>query len=183
LESNCSKTIQPNQNNKNMENVFIWLESSGLSLWVRGETGASMAFPVIISLHAIGMGFLAGIASMINLRILGVAPRVPLERLTAFLPVAWLALVINVVSGVLLLVAYPTKALTNPVFYVKLGCIVGALWGLFHVRRHLLLAPLPVTPQALASSRVVAAAATFLWVVAIVAGRLLAYTYTRLMSL
>jgi hypothetical protein len=167
-----------------MENVFLWLESSGLSLWVRGETDdASMAFPIIISLHAIGMGFLAGIASMINLRILGVAPRVPLARLAAFLPVAWLALAINVVSGVLLLVGYPTKALTNWVFYVKLSCIAGALWGLLHLRQQVLLAPQPLVSQALAANKKIAALATLLWVMAIVAGRLLAYTYIHLMSL
>jgi hypothetical protein len=166
-----------------MEHVFIWLEGSSLSLWVRGETDAAMAFPIIISLHAIGMGFLAGIASMINLRILGFAAKVPLGRLPAFLPVAWAALVINVVSGLLLLLAYPTKALTNWVFYVKLACIAGALWGLFHLRKHVLLAPQPVTMEVLDANKKVAALATLLWVAAIVAGRLLAYTYVHLMSL
>ena len=83
-----------------------------------------MVFLVVISLHAIGMGFLAGTACMINLRLLGVAPSVPLARLAAFLPVAWLALVVNAVSGMLLLIGYPTKALTNPVFYLKLIVMV-----------------------------------------------------------
>ncbi|MDR0780119.1 MAG: hypothetical protein LBF16_05420 [Pseudomonadales bacterium] len=165
-----------------MNAFFIWLESSSLSLWVRGESGADMAFPVIISLHAIGMGFLAGIASMINLRILGVAPKVPLGCLAAFLPVAWLALAINVVSGVLLLVGYPTKALTNWVFYVKLLCLAGALWGFLHLRRQVLLAPTPLSAARLVAYQRVAALATLLWVAAIVAGRLLAYTYIHLMS-
>src|SRR5690606_4056647 len=122
-----------------MEALFIWLETTWLSEWVRGETGASMAFPAIISVHAIGMGFLAGIASMINLRILGVVPNVPLAKLIAFMPVLWAALILNVISGLLLLLAYPTKALTNPVFYVKLLCVALALWGLFHVRKQVLL--------------------------------------------
>ncbi len=163
-----------------IENLFIWLERSALSLWVRGETDWVMAFPVIISLHAIGMGFLAGTASMINLRVLGVAPAVPLQRLAAFLPVAWLALAVNAVSGVLLLIGYPTKALTNPVFYLKLACIGGALWCLCWLRRRLLLVEAAdISPCA----RVLAALGTVLWVLAIVAGRLLAYTYSRLMSI
>jgi hypothetical protein len=41
-----------------------------------------------------------------------------------FLPLLWLAFAINVISGILLLIAYPTKALTNPLFYVKL-CLVA----------------------------------------------------------
>jgi hypothetical protein len=166
-----------------MESVFIWLERSALSLWVRGEMdGATMVFPVIICLHALGMGFLAGIASMLNLRILGVAAQVPLARLAAFLPVAWLALVVNVVSGVLLLIGYPTKALTNPVFYIKMACIAVALWALFYLRRHVLLAPQPALAAGSGRVRLLAALATFLWVAAIVTGRLLAYTHTRLMS-
>lgn len=163
-----------------IENLFIWIEASFLSEWVRGEMdGAILVFPVVISFHAIGMGFLAGTASMINLRILGVAPAVPLPRLAAFLPVAWIALFINVVSGLLLLVAYPTKALTNPVFYIKLLCIGGALWCLFWIRRHVLFAQ---TPALDTRTRYVAAAGTLLWVTAIVTGRLLAYTHSRLMA-
>jgi hypothetical protein len=163
-----------------IETLFIWIEASFLSEWVRGELdGATLVFPVVISFHAIGMGFLAGIASMINLRILGVAPAVPLARLAGFLPAAWIALFINVVSGLLLLIAYPTKALTNPVFYIKLLCIGAALWCLFWVRRNLLFAQAPlVTTRA----RTLAAAGTLLWVTAIVTGRLLAYTHSRLMA-
>jgi hypothetical protein len=164
-----------------MESFFIWLESSFLSLWVRGDMdGAILVFPVVISLHAIGMGFMAGISSMINLRVLGVAPAVPLARLTAYLPIAWLGLGINVISGLLLLIGYPTKALTNEVFYIKMACIGGAIWILCWLRRNLLLANVPgVSLQA----RRLAAIGTALWITAIVTGRLLAYTHNRLMSI
>lgn len=163
-----------------IESLFIWIEETFLSEWVRGEMdGATMVFPVVISFHAIGMGFLAGIASMINLRILGIVPAVPLPRLAGFLPVAWVALFMNVVSGLLLLIAYPTKALTNPVFYSKLLCIGAALWCLFWIRRNILFAQAPVITM---KTKYLAAAGTLLWVVAIVTGRLLAYTHHRLMA-
>ena len=150
-----------------VETFFIWLENTLLSEWVRGEfDGATMVFPIVISLHAIGMGFMAGIACMINLRVLGAVPAVPLARLAAFLPVAWLALAINVVSGLLLLIGYPTKALTNPVFYIKLSCI------------GVLLTPADATARA----RLLAGLGTVLWIAAIVTGRLLAYTHSKLMS-
>lgn len=163
-----------------IDSIFIWIEETFLSEWVRGEMdGATLVFPIVISFHAIGMGFLAGIASMINLRILGVATAVPLARLAGFLSVAWVALFINVVSGLLLLIAYPTKALTNPVFYIKLICISAALWCLFWIRRNILFAQAPVVTT---RTRYLAAAGTLLWVTAIVTGRLLAYTHHRLMA-
>ena len=40
----------------------------------------------------------------------------------------WLGFAINACTGALLLIAYPTKALTNPVFYLKLAIIGFAVW-------------------------------------------------------
>ena len=78
----------------------------------------------------------------------------------------------------LLLIAYPTKALTNPVFYLKLGLIGVATAILLAVRRRVLSEP------ALASRpgrvKLLAMASLVCWAGAIVAGRLLAYTYNRL---
>src|SRR5215469_8067520 len=37
-----------------------------------------------------------------------------------FFPVLWAGFWLNAVSGVVLLIGYPTKALTNPMFYLKL---------------------------------------------------------------
>ena len=62
----------------------------------------------------------AGLAAVLDLRILGVARGVPLVEFGRFRPVLWGGFWVNAVSGVLLLVGYPTKALTNPVFYLKL---------------------------------------------------------------
>src|SRR3954464_686363 len=104
-----------------MDPFLAWIENSELSAWVRGESIEwTYVFPVIVTLHTIGMGFLAGGSAAIDLRILGVASNIPLKVMGQFLPVLWLAFAVNAVSGVLLLIAYPTKALTNPVFYVKL---------------------------------------------------------------
>src|SRR5262245_30106660 len=85
------------------------------------------AFPAIVTLHTIGMGFLAGSSAAIDLRILGFAPRVPLKVMAQFLPLLWMAFAVNAISGALLLIGYPTKALTNPVFYAKLGLIALAI--------------------------------------------------------
>ena len=49
-----------------------------------------------------------------------------------FVAVLWIGFWINAASGVLLLIAYPTKALTNPVFGLKLALIAVAM-GIFVV--------------------------------------------------
>ena len=39
---------------------LAWLESTGVSVWIR-ESPSILAFPGILSCHAIGMGFAAGV--------------------------------------------------------------------------------------------------------------------------
>jgi len=166
-----------------MEAFFIWLESGDLSMWVRGESGWHMAFPIIISFHALGMGFLVGVALAINARILGAAKAIPLTLLKKFMPVAMLALLVNAVSGILLLIGYPTKALTNPVFYIKLLCIALALWNLRWFTTAILTNPVYDTGAVPKRAKKLAIISTILWAGAIVAGRLLAYTYNQIMTL
>lgn len=107
-----------------MDDFFRWLEATDLSVWTRESTSV-FAFPAILSVHAIGMALAAGISGVLALRVLGVARDVPVGSLRSFVPPLWAGFVMNAVSGVLLLVAYPTKALTNPVFFVKMACIGG----------------------------------------------------------
>ena len=161
-----------------MDPFFTWIEDGVVSTWIR-ESTSIFAFPTIIVLHTIGMGFLAGTNAAIDLRILGVAKRIPLKPMEKFLPVLWLALGVNVVSGIALLIAYPTKALTNPVFYVKLACIAVALFILRLIRIEVFRAPQSDRPGRKAA--ILAAASLFFWIAGITAGRLLAYTHTWVM--
>src|SRR5262245_10642642 len=159
-----------------MDPFFLWLEATPLSQWITQSTSV-FAFPAILSAHAIGMGLAAGINAMFALHILGVAPGVPSKELSRFVPFMWFGFWLNFASGVLLLIGYPTKALTNPVFYLKLSLIASAmgLYGL--VRRRLF-----DTAGDHRSLRFIAGASLVCWAGAITAGRLLAYTYTRLFA-
>ena len=162
-----------------MDPLFRWIEDSALSVWMR-ESPSLLAFPTVLIFHTIGMGFLAGTNAAMDLRILGVAPFVPLSRMETFFPIMRWGFWLNAASGVLLLIAYPTKALTNPVFYFKLICIALALVHTRLLRDRVLRNPgleQGVVPR---KGRIWAAASLFLWAAAITAGRFLAYTYSRL---
>jgi hypothetical protein len=131
------------------------------------------------------MGFAVGISAAIDLRILGVAPNVPIGELRRFLPILWAGFWMNAVSGVLLLVGYPTKALTNPVFYLKLTLIGVAMVLLVRISRTVFRRGGSSDPPSENSStlRNLAIASLVCWAGAITAGRLLAYTYHRLTQL
>ena len=153
---------------------LAWLEGTGLSTWVREDISV-FAFPGILSLHTIGMGFVAGLNAIIALRILGIAAGVPLLELKRFFPVMWIGFWLNAASGVILLIGYPTKALTNPLFYIKLTLIALAIVCVKLIQRRVF-----GTPGTPSSGRLLAAASLFCWATAIISGRLLAYTYTKL---
>ena len=161
-----------------MDSFFVWLEATDLSVWVR-ESVSVFAFPMILSCHTIGMGFVAGMNAALALRILGVASAVPLLELRRFFPVMWAGFWLNAASGVILLIGYPTKALTNPVFYLKLTFIAVALLLVRAIQRSIFGADLDFLPVP-RKGRLLAAASLVCWAGAITAGRLLAYTYSRL---
>jgi hypothetical protein len=163
-------------------NAFlIWLESTPLHDWII-ESPSLFAFPGILALHAIGMGLAAGLSAAIDLRILGVATMVPLHEMRRLLPVLWAGFWLNAVSGVMLLIGYPTKALTNPVFYLKLTLIAIAMVLVKRTGRYLREAP-PLTgpgDSPAAGLKRLAFVSLACWAGAVTAGRLLAYTYIRL---
>lgn len=165
----------------NIDPFLLWLESTWLSQWVISSPSL-LAFPGIISLHAIGMGFAVGISVAIDLRLLGFAPGVRLAELRRYLPILWVGFWLNAVSGVLLLIGYPTKALTNPVFYLKLTLIAVAMTLLVRTSRVVfdVAAPAAFEPATERRLRRMALISLICWAGAITAGRLLAYTYTRL---
>ena len=159
-----------------MDEFFRWIESSALSEWVRGSD-CICAFPTIVTVHNIAMGFLAGGSIAIDLRILGFASQVPLRPMARFIPLLWLCFAVIAVTGSLLLTGYPTKALTNPLFYFKLCLIALAVWLVYRIGSVVLRAP-EIDRNALpANARLIAVASLVVWLSLIAAGRFLGYTH------
>lgn len=158
----------------NPDTLFRWIENTDLSMWIVGSDSL-FAFPGILAAHTVGMGLLAGLNGALDLRLLGAARGIPPAAFTRFLPLMWIGLWINVASGVTLVIAYPTKAFTNPVFYLKLALIAAALAVLGTMVRRLRRGE-----SESSTMRVLAAASLATWIAAIFAGRFLAYTCNRL---
>ena len=159
--------------------IFKAIEETGLSIWIR-ESDSVFSFWFILSVHAIGMGLLVGASVLIGLRILGLAPDLPLAPLERFYRFIWVGFWIQVVSGILLLIGYPTKSLTNPLFYVKLT-LIGLAMASMQMLRNRVFADSSLSEAAMmAKGRVFAVSSLIFWVGAITAGRLLAYTYSVL---
>lgn len=151
--------------------LLTWIENSALAVWV-GES--NWGFPISLTLHALGMGFLAGGNLAIALRLQGAAPAIALPTLLRLYPFLWGSAGLSLVSGVMLLSAYPAKALTNGVFFFKLALIALGLWLLAGPVRQVLQHP---DEGRLQAQRRFGLLVALIWVSTITAGRFLAYTH------
>jgi hypothetical protein len=151
-----------------------WLERTPLSTTLRDSPNVFL-YPTILAFHTLGLAFFVGISSAIGLRILGVAPGLPMAPFRKFYPVMWLGFFLNAVSGVLLLLIEPTKFLTMVDFYIKLLTIAAAVYcnRQLYVRRFR--DPATAGAPISAGERAIAFAILVLWAAAITAGRLTAY--------
>ena len=155
------------------------LEQSGLSTWLR-ESPSVFGFYFILVFHTIGLALVVGPNTAIDLRLLGVAPAIPLPPLRSWFKLMWLGLAINVTSGIFLVLAYPSKAFTNPDFYIKLTLIGFAVWTLRKIKRQVFDDSSLSEAAILARGKMLAVWSLVLWAGVITAGRLLAYTCSYL---
>ena len=156
--------------------IFKTIEESGVSTWIR-DSPSIFAFWFILSLHAIGMGLLVGASAIIDLRILGVAKDLPLSPLKGLYRIIWIGFAIQVVSGTLLLIAYPTKALTNPDFYLKLTLVALAVVAMQKLKTKVFEDASLSDSTMMMKGRALAMWSLLLWFGVVTSGRMLAYTY------
>ncbi len=156
------------------------LEASGFSMWVKES---STAYVAVLAFHTVGLTFLVGISGATAMRILGVAPTMPLAPMKDFFPLMHVGFLINLLTGSVLLCLYPTDYVVDPVIYIKLAAVVVALVMINQIRAHVFDQGDPETQSQTKAARRFAATLLSMWLIAIVAGRVTAYTLpTRLQT-
>ena len=156
-----------------MTTFTAWLEGSALGVWTR-ESPSIWAYPTILTLHTIGLGVLVGANAIVDVRLLGFAPRLPLISLAPLYRFMWGGFAINAVTGVLLFISNATTKATQPVFYVKLALIALALVIMAAIRPSIERSPSDANAPSVRERRL-ALLSLVVWTGAIVAGRLMAY--------
>ena len=155
--------------------IFNTIEQSGISTWLR-ESQSIFGFYFILLFHTIGMSLVVGANAVVDLRILGVARDIPLHPLKRLFSIGWVGLGINVTTGLLLLTAYPTKALTNPDFYIKLTFIGLAVYLMAKMKNQVFGDASLSEAAMVVKGKTIAIWSLVFWVGAVGAGRLLSET-------
>jgi hypothetical protein len=148
------------------------MEKALMPTWVGIPWIAShpIAYPALEVLHITGIALLLGSLVVLELRVWGCAPELPVQalaRLALAITLCGFALVLC--SGLLMFAARPAELLTNRAFLIKMGLLGMAAFNaaMFHSRQGLL--------KRDAFSRFQTVLSLGLWLAAIICGRWIAY--------
>jgi hypothetical protein len=152
-----------------------WLQGTPVGVMVAESL---WGYPTFETMHTLGMAMLIGSLGLINLRILGYKPELPLIGVRQLLPLAWLGFTLNAISGALLFTSDAVYFFESYTFRIKmvlivLGGINAALLGQKVFREVAAGAP-PVVPTA--GVKWLAGTSLVFWLAAVCCGRLIAYT-------
>ena len=150
------------------------LEGNALAAWLRSS---AWGYPAVETLHILGLALLVGSAVAFDLRLLGVAPLLPVDAVARFLlPIARVGFGVALLSGALLFMMQARTFAVLPLFFVKIGTIAAAVIntvifhrGIFTSVGHWNQASPP------RAARLAAMISLACWTFALVCGRFLAY--------
>jgi hypothetical protein len=153
------------------------IENSGFSIWLR-EAPTVLAYPTVLALHAIGMAFLVGLNTMIALRILGFASGLPLAPMDRLFKVMFVSFWVNAISGLMLTALQAVNFMSNPTFYIKMAAVAAGVLCMRSLRTTVFgdLANVDTKPIPARGVNLAILSLCF-WFIAVVAGRLIAYSF------
>lgn len=158
-----------------MAHPFLeYLENLSFSMWVK-DAPTIWAFPTILVLHTIGMGIVAGGATMLSLITLGFWPAVPRKPFARVFPYMWGAFWLNAITGTMMLIADATTKLTMLDFYLKMALVFTGIFLMSRMRREIFEDPQLDDAPVSGKAKMLAWASMACWFGAIMAGRLMAY--------
>jgi len=161
--------------------MFSTLETTELATWVAVSL---WGYPIMLSLHVVGLAVVVGIFSMRDLCLLGLFPGIQPSAFLGLSKLAWMGFIVNALSGFALFASQATVFITSVPFLVKIACIVagmvlaGVIQSRLRVEAGLSDSAMVVSKSTVSkSTKIISAISLMLWLAAIIAGRLIAYIF------
>jgi hypothetical protein len=156
-----------------LKSLAMWLKSTALSSFVT----SGWTWAICETLHFLGLCLLIGAVGILDLRLLGVAKKLPVGPLHQLLPWGILGFALCVTSGVLFVTGEPFLFLERGNFQLKMLFVLLAginvlIFYVFMFREVEALGPGDDAPI---QAKAVAAISVFLWLGVIYWGRLLGF--------
>ncbi|QXD26171.1 hypothetical protein F7C95_09955 [Opitutia bacterium ISCC 51] len=151
-----------------MEEILWWIEDSKIGMLV---SSSQWGYPIVLSLHAVGMAVLVGVSLILAFRALGFGREIPVTALDPYWNVAVYGFILNLLSGAALFMGSASTLFYNTAFHIKLiGVVIGLMltWWLVKVC-------VKGDGEISGAHRGIAAGSVVAWAVALIAGRLIGY--------
>ena len=159
-----------------MNTALHAVESSGIGRLLRESL---WAYPIVETLHIIGLGIVYGSVVVVDLRLLGLSRSVSARALARHaLPWTAGAFCLVLATGLLMFTAHAADFLGNRVFFLKMGLILtaGVNAALLHTSAWKESQAWDTRAMPPPQVRLQAALSIVIWTGVIACGRLLAYT-------
>jgi hypothetical protein len=148
--------------------LFRWVQFSPPLVAMRGLW---WFFPIIATIHLMGLAVIGGAVLLVDLRLLGFGLQRQPAALLALDAERWLlrALPVMLVTGILLFMCFATKYYFLWFFWLKMGALVAVLVFTFTIRRRVAMADEADTRPLV--RRLVALVSLSLWTTVALGGR------------
>lgn len=155
--------------------ALAWIERSALATAMRQEL---WLYPSIEILHIFGFVTLVGSIVMLDLRLLGLSPKIPIRLLARhLLPWTLGALIVIVPTGLMMFIAHASDFISNTAFVVKISLIFAAGFNAiaFHMGPYRSVSEWDSHFATPGAAKLHALVSILIWMGVITCGRLLAY--------
>ena len=158
-----------------MNNAFLkWLENTSYSEWI---LTSAEGWPLMLTIHAIGLALVVGIVFAMNLRMLGFYSTIPLTSLYEILRIAWIGIVLNVITGLSIFMTQADSYVVSTPFQLKITFIVLGIINLVYTQKTLRreAAAWQAAGKVPTNGVLLAVSSLIFWILAVITGRLIAY--------
>ena len=153
--------------------MLEWLAHTPYAEWVNTSWG----WPLALTIHAFGTATVVGLMFIIGLRLLGLFQTIPYTSMNKLVPLVWIAVVCQIVSGVTLWMTKPAQYLADGMFEVKITLVIIAIVVMWYFQNTMKREAAAWEAKGTVSSRGLkfVAATCLLWAAVTIGGRLTAY--------
>lgn len=158
--------------------VQVWIVSTlSQDTPVSDLMRTAWAWPLMESLHFLGLCVLIGTVGTFDLRLLGVARQVPIAAVHRLIPWGLLGFALNATTGAMFLMTEPDQYIFNAAFHLKVLflAIAGVNAATFYLSSYRQVFGAAGTLVAPFHARVIAAVSLCMWVGIIICGRLITF--------
>jgi hypothetical protein len=163
-----------------VSSFLSWLQATALATRIRDSL---FIFPLIESIHVIGLSLVFGTIAIIDLRLLGVAwaGRSVQRMASDILKWTWAAFALTALTGSLMFITNAAVYYDNFFFRAKIALLVlaGINMLAFELAVRRTIHRWDRAPSAPPAGKIVATLSLVLWIAVIFAGRLIGFTTTR----